>query len=214
MTHPAYDEQDRRRRGLLVALGAVVMLLLGILSGWLAFGEQGRAVSQPRGPRPTPSAGAVLPSGAAQSRPTAPPGPVVVTGSGEAQSRAGRTREGDGVTVAGDELVVSGRVAGSVGPGQEAELVITISNASRRPVVVTAVTGRVTAVTSGGAADKPACSASWYRVGSFAGSTAVAPEASTTVSLGLTFDDLSTVNQDNCKGARFTYTFTAMARQP
>ena len=63
-----------------------------------------------------------------------------------------------------------GVVQGQVAPGRSATLVVTIANPNSQDILVTSVTGSVTSVTSAGQAGKPACSTSWYQVGTFTGS--------------------------------------------
>lgn len=218
MTTPAHED-DRRRRGFLLALfGGALLLLLGLFGGWLAFGDTGTASPRALGgsPSPSPSSGVtvVLPTPQPGASPSS--APVVGTTEGQPASedvdRSGNGN-GNGSSNPGHPLSVSGEVNGSVGPGTPATLVVTITNPNNQAVVLTSVGGAVTSVTSAGQAGKPACSVSWYHVGSFAGARTIARNSSTTVSLPVTFDDLPTVNQDNCKGAQYTFSFTAQARQ-
>jgi len=226
MSTPDYDEDDRRTGGFFLALlGGVLLLLVGLFGGWMAFGANGTASPRAAAPQPTPTpnVSVVLPGSQTASQPSSSPAPQVVVGTGQAQaSAAGGNANGNGNNGNGNgnggsnnghPLTVSGQVTGSVGPGSPASLVITIANPNNQDVLVTSVTGAITSVTTGSQAGKPSCSVSWYHVGSFSGSKAIAKNASGTVSLPVTFDDLSNVNQDNCKGAHYTYSFTVQARQ-
>ena len=220
MTTPA-REDDRRRRGFVLALlGGVLLLLVGLTGGWLAFGADTTANPQSLaaspGSAPSSSATVVLPAQQAAGGPSSAP----VSGTSQAQavsqtSSSGNNGNGNGNGGGGQghSLDVSGTVVGSVGPGSPARLVITVSNPNNQDVLLTSVSGNVTSVTSAGLSGKPVCSASWYHVGSFTGSRTITKGARTTVELPVTFDDLTTTNQDNCKRAHYTYSFTAQARQ-
>jgi hypothetical protein len=200
MSSPALHEEDRRRRGLLVLLvGAVLLLVLGFLGGYLALRPQ--------------ASGATQGSPRASARPSASPSvsPVVVDGTGQAVSqpaRQGPVGRGEAVSRGGTELRVSSQVLGRVGPGTPATLVLTITNPDGSAVVLTGATARVTDVTSA-----RACSPGWYDVGSFHGGRALGPHATTTITLRITFADSPTVNQDGCKGARYSYRYQVEARQ-
>jgi hypothetical protein len=217
MRTPAHED-DRRRRGFVLALlGGVLLLAVGLTGGWIAFGADNSANPQYLGSSQgnTPSSGAtvVLPAQQAAGEPSA--APVAGTSQGQAAtqpSSGGNNGNGSGGNQ-GHSLDVSGTVVGSVGPGSSAQLVLTISNPNNQDVLLTSVSGNVTSVTSAGIAGKPVCSASWYHVGSFSGSRTIVKGASTTIQLPVTFDDLASTNQDNCKRARYTYSFTAQARQ-
>jgi hypothetical protein len=212
MTSPAYEE-DRHPRGFLVALlGGVLLLLLGLFGGWLAFGADQSANHQALGVSPSPKASSgvtvVLPAQQEAGQPVTQGGGGTVVTSNSSNSSAGGSSSNPG-----HPLVVSGTVVGSVAPGSPAHLVVTISNPNNQAVLLTSVSGAITSVASAGLAHKPVCSASWYHVASFSGSRTIAKSSSTSVELQVTFDDLPTVNQDNCKGAQYTYSFTAQARQ-
>lgn len=202
-------EDDRRRRGVVLLLvGAVLLLLLGLLGGYVLFG--GDAATGANGvPTPTrPSA--VLPSGDPVTRPTGPP--VVVDGGGQAVAEPSADAGGGSAEAAdGSGLATSSRVVGDVAPGSPASLVISLGNPGSAPLVVTAVSARVTSVA--GPTPGAPCSVDWYEVEPFRGSRAVPAGGSTTVELAVVFVDSPTVNQDGCKGATYAYTYRVEARQ-
>jgi hypothetical protein len=113
----------------------------------------------------------------------------------------------------GHTITVTGVVSGKIAPGVPATLTVTINNTNNQAIVVTNVTGSINGVTSAGQAGKPVCSKSWYSLGSFSGSKPIAQNSSGSVVLPVTFSDLPTTNQDNCKGATYSFTFTATANQ-
>jgi hypothetical protein len=184
-------EDSRRRSVLWLVLGAGLVAALALPSWVVMGGADGAAGSKPV-PSPTPS--------------TDPSASLA------APQAAGGNGQGNGGNQ-GHPITLSGVVQGQVAPGGTAPLVVTIANQNNQDILVTSVTGSVTSVTSAGQTGKPACSTSWYRVGSFAGSLRVHKNASGTVMLPVSFLNAPAVNQDNCKGARYTFSFTAQATQ-
>ena len=198
MTSTAY--QDQPRRGFVPALLAGVLLLgMGLYGGWLVFG----------GSRSAMGAAAPRVTGADQQVVQVP----VTQGSGTVVQGSPAAASGSSGGVPGKAITVSAVVTGQLGPSSPAALLVTVTNPNNQPVVVTSVTGAVTSVSPGAQRDKAACSASWYHVAPFSGTRTVERNSSTTVALALTFDDIPATNQDNCKGARFSYSFSAQARQ-
>ncbi len=210
-------EDDRRRRGLLLLLLAAVLLLLllGLLLGYFAFGRDvagGTGRPQAAG---TPRPAAVQPSAAAGIRPSQ--APVIVDGTGQAVAQpdgttgsTSATGNGTALTSPGP-LVTSSRVIGTVGPSNPATLLLVLSNPGQSAVRVTALSAQVTAVAGSPTPGAPDCSKDWYHVAPFSGSRTIAPGGQATIELAITFDDLPAVNQDSCKGARYTYTYRAVA---
>lgn len=196
------EEPDRRRRRAFFVLlaAAVALMLLGILGGWLMLdGREGLARPSVAAPSSAPSPTVVLPPG--QS----------VTASSSGSSTNGSSTS-SGVTSQGAALRLSGRVIGQVGPGTAAQLVVTVTNPSNDSLQLTSVRGVIIKVTGSTQAGKVLCSRDWYHVGPFSGAPTVAARGSVTVELPITFDNLAGVNQDNCKGAPFTFSVTAQAR--
>ena len=89
---------------------------------------------------------------------------------------------------------------------------VSLRNRERRDVVVTSVRASVLSVTTAGAAGGPRCRPEWYRIAGFTGRRAVARGATERVELRVTFLDDPTVDQDDCKGARYSYSISASAR--
>jgi hypothetical protein len=58
-----------------------------------------------------------------------------------------------------------------------------------------------------------ACNKSWITLGSFAGSQPVGANSYTLVTVPVTFTNLASTNQDNCKGVTYTFSFTVNGRQ-
>jgi hypothetical protein len=235
-TPAAEQERDRRRRRALWLWFVVAALLVGGLGSWGVV-ELTRPSSDqasrlnPDGPegQPTPSASPA--PGVALGTPA----PVVGSGSYPGTGAPGSGGMGSGHSGTGSPAVVgqvgnplpvlglplppghaikvSGAVTGEVGPGRPATLVVTIRNPNNQDILVTSVTGKVTTVATGSDATKQACQVSWYSIGSFAGSQRIARNSTAAVSLPVTLADLPGTNQDNCKGASYTFTFQAQARQ-
>jgi hypothetical protein len=206
MTRPVrYEEEEERRRRLAswVLFGTVLVVVL-FLGNWLATGAnrpdaatQGPAAS----PTPTTSIGVGIGRPQAGSSPT--------SGTAVSDSSANNGNGGN----PGHPLTVTGVVQGMLAPNAPATLVVTIGNPNSQDILVTSVSGSVTSVTSAGDTGKPACSTTWFHVGSFSGSLLITKNHSGTVSLPVTLDNFATVNQDNCKRSTYTFSFTAQARQ-
>lgn len=190
MTAPSpAEQQDRRRRPLLPWLGAVVVLQLLLGLALLARGEADDQAGTPQSPT-SPLPRVVVDA----------PGAVV---SGDLEAGA----DGAGASAQDLGLAVRGRVVGALAPGRTTSLVVTVDNPLDSTVLVTAVAGRVTAVSPA------ACRRDWYRVGSFTGARRVAAGGSADLVLPITLTDLATHNQDACKGARYRFTVDVSGRQ-
>ncbi|MBK5306269.1 MAG: hypothetical protein JJD92_06225 [Frankiaceae bacterium] len=110
-------------------------------------------------------------------------------------------------------IVVTGAVSGAPAPGHTAVLNVSVDNSKNQAIYVRTVNAAVTAVTSAGNNLKPTCLKTWYQISSFSGSQYVAAGATALVPLTITFLDNPTVNQDNCKGATYSFSYTATADQ-
>jgi hypothetical protein len=193
------EERDRRRRL------PFVLLLVGVLVGALvALGLDELLEAAPTrvttaAPRPAATSGA-------------PQVQVVVPEPQQGRAEAAAVRGtsvagGEGVTAA-PVLHVTGAVAGDVAPGVPATLVVTVENPSRTDARVTGVSADVVGVQRSGPG---ACSSSWYGIASYTGDLVVPSGASRDVRLRVTLADLPDVNQDGCKGARYTFRFAVAA---
>lgn len=229
MTRPElYEEEEERRRRVVFwfFLGTVLVVLL-FTSGWLAMGgarpesDASAKPSSTSASSPAPTGNVVVGGPQAGQQSTTTGGtltaPQAAGGNGQGNNGNGNGNGGSNGSTgggnAGHAITVSGVVQGQVAPGRSATLVVTISNPNNQDILVTSVTGSVTSVTTGHQAGKPACSTSWYQVGSFSGSLRIAKNANGVISLPVTFLNSPNVNQDNCKGAQYTFSFTAEARQ-
>jgi hypothetical protein len=104
-------------------------------------------------------------------------------------------------------LRVNGTVLFRVGPGVPARLLVTVGNPLAEAVVLTAAQARVTSTSAS------SCRTEWYRVGPFSGTRTVEPRGETTLELPVTFVNEGDVNQDACKGARYSFTVDVRGRQ-
>ena len=144
----------------------------------------------------------LTPTGSTSARPTSPTlGGGSVTNNGNKGSNSGHA------------ITLSGDVVGTVGLDSPATLNVTISNPNNQDIVVTRVTGTITSVTTAGIDGLPVCSSSWYSVGTFDGTQPIAKNSSGVVSVPIVLSDVASTNQDNCKGAAVSFTFSAEARQ-
>lgn len=137
---------------------------------------------------------------------------AAVGGNGNGNNGSGNGN-GGGNGDSSHPITVTGIVVGQPAPGRTARLDVTIDNAKNAAILVKTVTAAVTSVTTGAQLGKPACKASWYSISSFSGSLRVEQGAKSVVPLTVTFANDPLVNQDNCKGATFSYSFSASAQQ-
>ena len=229
MTRPELyeEEEERRRRVVFWFFLCTVLVVLLFTGGWLAMGgarPESDASAKPSptsAASPTPTGNVVVGGPQAGQQGSTTGGtvtsPQAAGGNGQGNNGNGNGNGGSNGSTSGNNpghsITVSGAVQGEVAPGHPATLVVTITNANNQDILVTSVTGAVTSVTTAHQAGKPACSTAWYQVGSFSGSLAIAKNGSGKVSLPVTFVNSATVNQDNCKGQQYTFSFTAQARQ-
>jgi hypothetical protein len=110
-------------------------------------------------------------------------------------------------------LTVTYSVMGKVAPGVPATLALTIQNPNSQAVLLRSVSGTVTSVSAGSNPALPACDQAWFAIGSLTGrSDRINRDQSTTVQVPVTFTNLP-INQDNCKNATYSFTFSAAADQ-
>ena len=100
-----------------------------------------------------------------------------------------------------------------VAPGRAGSVTVTVTNPNNQAANLTSLSGTITSVTSVKNKDIPACSMSWIKMGSWVGTKAVAAKSSTTLTMPVTFNNLATTNQDNCKGVAYTFSFTVNGQQ-
>ena len=113
----------------------------------------------------------------------------------------------------GKALTTSVTSVTPVAPGKVGSVTVKVTNPNNQAALVTGLTGSVTGVGSGNRPGLQQCNKSWIVLGSFAGSQPVAANSSTMVTVPVTFSNLSTVNQDNCKGVTYQFSFTVTGRQ-
>ncbi|MCW2674769.1 MAG: hypothetical protein JWP14_3358 [Frankiales bacterium] len=134
-------------------------------------------------------------------------------GGGSASSSASTNGNNGNGSNPGHPITLTGTVTGKITLGTPTTLNITISNPNNQDIVVTSVTGAITSVTSAGLVGRPVCSSSWYTVGTFAGTKTILKNSNGLVTLPLALPDLTSTNQDNCKGSTVHFSFTAQAQQ-
>lgn len=166
-------------------------------------------------PTPSPSSsltggGGSLTAPAAKPSPTpTPTSTAPTTGNGNGNNGNGN----GGSTSGGHPITLTGSVTGQPGPGVTATLKVTIDNSKNQAITVRTVTATVTSVTSGTQAGKPQCKTSWYSISAFSGSLPIAAGAKGVVPLTVTFTDDPAINQDNCRGATYSFSYSASADQ-
>lgn len=105
-------------------------------------------------------------------------------------------------------FTLSGAVNGALAPGLARFLLVTVSNPNSQPMQITRVNATVGDPVGGlSQTALPACVKTWVSVGNYvyvSGVKSIAPaNGSVVVSIPISLINLSTINQDNCKGATF-----------
>lgn len=99
-----------------------------------------------------------------------------------------------------------------IAPGRNGTVTVVVSNPNNQAVNVTRVAGSVTSVTSGTRSGLLACDPEWILLDEFNGSTVIGKNATGTVTMPVRFDNKS-INQDNCKGVTYSFSFTVFGQQ-
>lgn len=110
-------------------------------------------------------------------------------------------------------LSVSQTGSTQVAPGVPGSITVKVRNPNNQPVVLTGVSGQVTSVSlSRGVTGT--CLKDWFSVLPWTVTpTTIAANGERSLELTTTFTNLTSTNQDACKGASFSYTLTATGRQ-
>lgn len=173
--------------------------------------NRGRQAAGKPSPAPTVTV-TVTAAGTNTSTPTTGTagGSGTVTIPGQCGNCEGNNGNGGGNTggTGPKSLTVVGVVTSNVGPGASVPMTVTVTNVGSRRIDLTSVRGTVTSVTTRNLPDLFACDKAWYSIGTFTGSRSLDKGASTTLTLPVRFDNRA-FNQDNCKGATYTYSLTA-----
>lgn len=128
-------------------------------------------------------------------------------GCGNCQGNNGNgAGNGSGTGVPGKALIASVAAVTDIAPGHDGRVTVSVHNPNSQPVDVTRVAGAVTGVGSG-SLPGPECTPAMFTLADFTGSQRIDPDSSSTLPLTVHFVDLAT-NQDNCKGVRYTFSFT------
>ena len=135
-------------------------------------------------------------------------------GNGQGNNGVGNGNGGPtGAGSPGKALQVAVASTVPVGPGKAGSVTVTVTNPNNQAANLTRLSGSVIGVTSVKNNKLPACRADWISLGSWSGSKAVAANTSTTLTMPVTFNNLATTNQDNCKGVTYTFSFTVNGQQ-
>lgn len=113
-------------------------------------------------------------------------------------------------TTAGITVNQIGSPTGLYPGGAAAPLHGDFTNPNTSPVNITSVTAAVTATTSAGDVSKPACTTADYAIGGSSGPYTAVVTGTTWSGLNVTLLN-GAGNQDNCKNATITITYTANA---
>ena len=201
MNHPAAadeDERDRRR----FAWWFWWLLVIAILAVSIPLTLWGNDATRRQSGAPDRTDGAP-----AQQLPPPETGPTDVSAQGSGSSTTGCFG-----CVGAQALAVSGRVLGLVGIAHPATLLVTVTNRSSGTITLNRVVGALTGVGSVGDAAHPVCDRRWYSVGSSQAPVRLQRGASAQIPLPVILRDLP-VNQDNCKGAVYTFRVSASGQQ-
>lgn len=108
-------------------------------------------------------------------------------------------------------LSVQHTMLGTVRLGTPATMRVTVTNPNNQAVDLKTVTANVTNVVSA-AGTTPACTPSNFSISSYNGTRRIAKNGSTSVDLLVSMAE-NGANQDRCKGATYSFSFTATADQ-
>jgi len=134
-------------------------------------------------------------------------------GNGQGNNGVGNGNGGSGSTTPAKALVVLSQGATPIAPGRPGTVTVSVTNPNSQAVSLTSLSGTVTGVTPGGQGRLPSCSKTWIVLGSWSGTKLVGANGSTTVQMPVSFNNLATVNQDNCKGATYQFSFVVNGQQ-
>ena len=110
-------------------------------------------------------------------------------------------------------LVVTQTGSTPVAPGKAGSITLSVRNPNNQAVILTDVTTTVTSIGSGTNSKLPTCNKTWISIAPWSGARQITANGTTSVTVAATFDNQTTVNQDNCKDVAFTFSFTATGRQ-
>lgn len=99
-----------------------------------------------------------------------------------------------------------------IAPGFDGTLTVKVENPNQQDVILTSLVGTITGVTPG-VGGTPQCEAAWFDIVDFSGAMRITKNSNAMVPLTVSFANLPNVNQDRCKGATYTFSFTATANQ-
>lgn len=129
-------------------------------------------------------------------------------GSSSAANQAGDKKGSDKRKPApGKALRVTATAPVDLTPGQEAELIVNVTNPNAQPVKLTSVTAAIDSVAPS------SCSKSWFTIAPSYAPIVIAAGATESVPLDFGLDDLPVTNQDACKSATYSFSFTATGQQ-
>jgi hypothetical protein len=128
-------------------------------------------------------------------------------GNGQGNNGAGNGNGGSSTTTPAKSLVASFVSATKVAPGVSGSVTVSVYNPNNQAVTLTAASGTVTGV------NRTGCNKAWIVLGAWPGpQVALGAKSYTTLDLPLSFDDKAT-NQDACKGATYSFSFTVTGKQ-
>lgn len=113
----------------------------------------------------------------------------------------------------GKSLTATVRSVTQLSPGRSGSVVLRVENPNHQDVLMTGVASSVTSVTSGTRPGIPRCDKSWFVIGTMSGTPRVPGRGTTDVVLPLGMTNTKSVNQDNCKGVTYSFSFTVSGRQ-
>lgn len=219
-------ERRHRRRGFwwLLAVPVALVVLAGtayaVVQVTSSPNLQGSGPAQPKS---TASSSAIVSAPLATGTGQATSGNGNGTGGGGAGSiSAGTTSTGTTASngngnangqANGKSLTVAFVSATPLFPGGSGTLTLRVDNSNQQDVLLTSVTSTVTSVTSGTRPGIPSCNKSWFQIGGLTGAPVVGGRSSRTITVPVTMVDTANVNQDNCKGVTYQFSFTVNGRQ-
>lgn len=221
-----HDEQRRRRRGVWWLVGISAVVMLGATGSVIVLRDGNGDVHHHAKRAKTRSFAIVSPPVATSTTGTASTTRTATTaGTG---AREGDSAEGDGrgnsghgadaghaagAVPPGHAITATFAGATPVAPGQAGRITIRVENPNNQDVLLTGVATTISGISRGADPALPHCEKSWFAIGDLTGTPRVAARGSAQVTLPVTMTDEHGVNQDNCKGATYRFSFTVNGRQ-
>jgi hypothetical protein len=156
----------------------------------------------------TVAAVVLLPLGAWQAASFA-----ATSGNGQGNNGAGNGNGGSTSTTPAKALVASFASATPIAPGLSGVVKVSVKNPNSQAVKLTSLSGTVTGIGAGTRPNLQPCDKSWIVLQPWSGSELLPANATTTMQMTVSFDNKAAINQDNCRGVTYQFSFVVNGQQ-